>query len=696
MGRINVLPRHIAELIAAGEVVERPSSVVKEIMENSIDAGSKNVTIEIKHGGITYIRITDDGCGMDAEDVRKAFISHATSKIATEEDLAGIGTLGFRGEALASIAAVAKVEVMTRPDGDVMGTRYSIEGGEEKELSEAGCPAGTTLIIRDIFYNTPARMKFLKKDVTEGNSVAGVVDRIALSHPEASIRFIRDGKQQLLTPGNGRLGDTIYAIFGREFAMGLLPVDYNLSGVGVRGYISKPVASRANRAMQFFFINGRLVKSVTAMSAMENAYRDSIMIGKFPACVLHLTMPNECVDVNVHPAKTEVRFANEKQVYEAVYYAVKSCLSKDFSKPEVRLSQSSRQSDLLKPPVKEQKGEQIRMTAAEYREKFTPHTENKKERTFFDEKPAKSENTFVPEKKKEIPKPEPVKQEEVRESKKSFFVADSTKHTYKSESFAEETVSTLSDYYKKLDKKKEENEKSRETVAEKVTAETKHEFTEKKQESSEAENLKTVPEEKTEISPQQKETAVPTFRIVGEAFKTYIFVECEGELLIVDKHAAHERMIYEKLKREAEHFSQVLLKPVTITLSKEEYSVIMENLEEFSKAGFSVEDFGFGTVIVRETPMDLDSESITEIVCELASALASNKIDVRSSKTDWLYHSVACRSAIKAGDATTDYEMKKFIGELLKNPDIKYCPHGRPVMIKMTRNELEKSFGRIQ
>mgnify|MGYP000836832266 FL=1 len=689
MGRINVLPRHIAELIAAGEVVERPSSVVKEIMENSIDAGSKNVTIEIKHGGITYIRITDDGCGMDAEDVRKAFISHATSKIATEEDLAGIGTLGFRGEALASIAAVAKVEVMTRPDGDVMGTRYSIEGGEEKELSEAGCPAGTTLIIRDIFYNTPARMKFLKKDVTEGNSVAGVVDRIALSHPEVSIRFIRDGKQQLLTPGNGRLGDTIYAIFGREFAMGLLPVDYNLSGVGVRGYISKPVASRANRAMQFFFINGRLVKSVTAMSAMENAYRDSIMIGKFPACVLHLTMPNECVDVNVHPAKTEVRFANEKQVYEAVYYAVKSCLSKDFSKPEVRLSQSSRQSDLLKPPVKEQKGEQIRMTAAEFREKFTPQAENKKERTFFDEKPVKSENTFVPEKKKEIPKAEPLN-EKLTEKPKNFSVSDSLKAEYKSNNSADEPVSTLSDYYKKLDLSKEKKSQPEEKVQAVKNVVNPPEAPVKEQTSEpDLQKIKEAPA-------VEKEPSVPTFRIVGEAFKTYIFVECEGELLIVDKHAAHERMIYEKLKREAEHFSQVLLKPVTITLSKEEYSVIMENLEEFSKAGFSVEDFGFGTVIVRETPMDLDSESITEIVCELAAALASNKIDVRSSKTDWLYHSVACRSAIKAGDATTDYEMKKFIGELLKNPDIKYCPHGRPVMIKMTRNELEKSFGRIQ
>lgn len=689
MGRINVLPRHIAELIAAGEVVERPSSVVKEIMENSIDAGSKNVTIEIKHGGITYIRITDDGCGMDAEDVRKAFISHATSKIATEEDLAGIGTLGFRGEALASIAAVAKVEVMTRPDGDVMGTRYSIEGGEEKELSEAGCPAGTTLIIRDIFYNTPARMKFLKKDVTEGNSVAGVVDRIALSHPEVSIRFIRDGKQQLLTPGNGRLGDTIYAIFGREFAMGLLPVDYNLSGVGVRGYISKPVASRANRAMQFFFINGRLVKSVTAMSAMENAYRDSIMIGKFPACVLHLTMPNECVDVNVHPAKTEVRFANEKQVYEAVYYAVKSCLSKDFSKPEVRLSQSSRQSDLLKPPVKEQKGEQLRMTAAEYREKFTPQAENKKERTFLGEKPVKSENAFVPEKKKEPPKAEPLN-EKLTEKPKNFSVSDSLKSEYKSDGSAKEPVSTLSDYYKKLDLSKEKKFQPEEKVQVVKNVVNPPEAPVKEQTSEpDLQKIKEAPA-------VEKEPSVPTFRIVGEAFKTYIFVECEGELLIVDKHAAHERMIYEKLKREAEHFSQVLLKPVTITLSKEEYSVIMENLEEFSKAGFSVEDFGFGTVIVRETPMDLDSESITEIVCELAAALASNKIDVRSSKTDWLYHSVACRSAIKAGDATTDYEMKKFIGELLKNPNIKYCPHGRPVMIKMTRNELEKSFGRIQ
>ena len=442
--------------------------------------------------------------------------------------------------------------------------------------------------------------------------------------------------------------------------------------------------------MQFFFINGRLVKSVTAMSAMENAYRDSIMVGKFPACVLHLSMPNECVDVNVHPAKTEVRFANEKQVYEAVYYAVKSCLSKDFSKPEVRLSQSSRQSDLLKPPVKEQKGEQLRMTAAEYREKFAPNSENKKESTFIQQKPVIKESTFVSDTKKEAPKSEPIK-EEVKEMKKSFFVADSSKPSYKTDTFADGNVSTLADYDRKLSQTRAEKVINEEkTQAEKIEV----------NQSTDNDNIK-------EQSPQlvsqtkeeptvQKETAVPSFRIVGEAFKTYIFVECEGELLIVDKHAAHERMIYEKLKRETEHFSQVLLKPVTITLSKEEYSVIMENLEEFSKAGFSVEDFGFGTVIVRETPMELDSESITEIVCELAAALASNKIDVRSSKTDWLYHSVACRSAIKAGDATTDYEMKKFIGELLKNPDIKYCPHGRPVMIKMTRNELEKSFGRIQ
>ncbi len=695
MGRINVLPRHIAELIAAGEVVERPSSVVKEIMENSIDAGSKNITIEIKHGGITYIRITDDGCGMDAEDVRKAFISHATSKIATEDDLAGIGTLGFRGEALASIAAVAKVEVMTRPDADVMGTRYSIEGGAEKELSEAGCPAGTTLIIRDIFYNTPARMKFLKKDVTEGNSVAGVVDRIALSHPEVSIRFIRDGKQQLLTPGNGKLGETIYAIFGREFAMGLLPVDYNLSGVGVRGYISKPVASRANRTMQFFFINGRLVKSVTAMSAVENAYRDSIMVGKFPACVLHLTMPNECVDVNVHPAKTEVRFANEKQVYEAVYYAVKSCLSKDYSKPEVRLAQSGRTSDLLKPPVKEQKGEQLRMTAAEYREKFVNGGKAEKKSGFIGGEKEKSVSAFAFERKMEAPKTETVK-EKIEAPKKSFFVADSFKHTYADDNSASESFSTLADYDRKSAQSKSQPLlNGEEDKSEKDETGAVNEGAVNDKDDIKAEVSEPTQEDKTQAAAEGK-IAVPSFRIVGEAFKTYIFVECGGELLIVDKHAAHERMIYERLKRETEHFSQVLLKPVTITLSKEEYSVITENLEEFSKAGFSVEDFGFGTVIVRETPMELDGESITEIVCELAAALASNKIDVRSSKTDWLYHSVACRSAIKAGDATTDYEMQKFIGELLKNPDIKYCPHGRPVMIKMTRNELEKSFGRIQ
>lgn len=692
MGRINVLPRRISELIAAGEVVERPSSVVKEIMENSIDAGAKNITLEIKHGGITFIRITDDGCGMDGEDVKKAFISHATSKIAAENDLNSIGTLGFRGEAIPSIAAVSKVEVMSRPCENEIGVRYVVEGGEEKEFSEAGCPAGTTIIIRDIFYNTPARMKFLKKDVSEGNSVAGVVDRIALSHPEVSVRFIRDGKQQLLTPGSGKLTETIYAVFGREFSSSLLPVDYDLNGVKVKGYISKPVNSRANRAMQFFFLNGRLVKSVTAVSALENAYRDSVMVGKFPACVLHISVPANLVDVNVHPAKIEVRFANEKQVYEAVYYGAKSTLSKDFSKPEVALASKIKAQSLIAPPAFEEKGEQIRMTAAEYRNTFSakPKEAPKKEEAFhYSPKPAeKAESRFA-----------------VNDNKNSGY---GEKKEY--------SGSTLGDYYRK--KAQAEREKSAPAKAPEPTAPSAEKKAEAVSVPEKKETFKSegkpdiIPERKTEptavpVKEEPKAEVIPepranepekmsSFRIVGEAFKTYIIVECEGELLIVDKHAAHERMIYEELKANTVHFGQILLKPVTVTLSKEEYSVITENLSELSKAGFLVEDFGSGTVIVRECPMDLDGESIADIICELAEGLSSNKIDVRTGKTDWLYHSVACRAAIKAGDSTSPYEMEKFIGKLLKNENIKYCPHGRPVMIKMTRNELEKTFGRIQ
>jgi len=314
MARINVLPKEIYQLIAAGEVVERPSSVVKEMIENSLDAGAKNITIEIKNGGSTYIRITDDGCGIERDDVRKVFISHATSKISKKDDLNSIATLGFRGEAMASISAVSKVELLTKAENEEIGTRYEIAGGEELEFDDAGCPNGTTIVVRDIFFNTPARMKFLKKDVTEGNQVAGIVDRMAISHPEISFRFIRDGKQVLITSGNGDLKSTVYSVLGKEMSDSLMSVDYSFNDMRITGFVSKPTASRKSRAGQYFYINNRIVKSKTAMAALEQAYKNTIMVGRFPACVLNIELNPAQVDVNVHPAKTEVRFANEKSL----------------------------------------------------------------------------------------------------------------------------------------------------------------------------------------------------------------------------------------------------------------------------------------------------------------------------------------------------------------------------------------------
>ena len=356
MGKINVLDAHVAELIAAGEVVERPASVIKEMVENAIDAGATAVTVEIKNGGVSYMRVADNGSGIAREDVPVAFLRHATSKVSGQSDLEAIGTLGFRGEALASIAAVARVELLTRTQEEAVGTRYVVEGGEEKLLDDAGCPQGSTFLIRDLFYNTPARMKFLKKDVTEANAVAGVLDKIALSHPEISLRFIREGKEQLHTPGDGKLQSAIYAVYGREFTRGLMPVDYTLNHVRVWGFVSRPANSRPNRSMQQFFINGRYVKSRTAMAALEEAFKGSVMVGKFPACVLHLEMSFQAVDVNVHPAKLEVRFVNERPVFDAVYHGVKSALQKEDRPKEVTLKG---QRELLRPVSPEIRGEQI-------------------------------------------------------------------------------------------------------------------------------------------------------------------------------------------------------------------------------------------------------------------------------------------------------------------------------------------------
>lgn len=655
MPKINVLPRHMAELIAAGEVVERPASVIKELMENSVDAGATSITVEIKRGGITYIRITDNGCGIGRADVSNAFLSHATSKIAIPDDLSSIGTLGFRGEALASICAVSKVEMMTKTIDEQIGTRCVVAGSQQLELDDAGCPQGTTIVVRDIFYNTPARMKFLKKDVTEGNAVAGVVDRIALSHPEISVRFIRDGKETLLTPGNGKLESAIYAVFGKEFSSGLIPTNYELNGIGVSGFVSKPLASRANRSMQFFFLNGRLVKSQTAMAALEQAYKNSIMHGKFPSCVLNISAPYESVDVNVHPAKIQVRFENEKKIFDAVYYAVKSAIDKKDTPAQIDLSKL-RNNVLLK---KEKEVEQI--------------TFSKSNNNFWQE--SKSADYVATKNQPKEPEISPAQSvyKTILEQPKQ--IGYENKH--------EKDTPPLTDL-----KASETIEKSntQQSIIKDVNASIKSEILEKAEEiKTEQIPVKNVQDNKNQID----------FKVIGEAFKAYIIVELENKILIIDKHAAHERMIFEKIKgRQKLSNTQILIAPVTVTVSKEEYSTLMDNRELLSYAGFEIDDFGAGTVVVRECPVELGEQDVSQIIQELAGYLLSSR-QPEPEQLDWIYHSTACRAAIKAGDKTSDYELIKFVKMLLLDDTIRYCPHGRPVFIEMTKSQLEKQFGRI-
>ena len=656
MSKIKVLPKEIAELIAAGEVVERPASVIKELMENAIDAGSSSVTVEIKNGGITYIRVTDNGCGISREDIRNAFISHATSKISTRDDLYAIGTLGFRGEALASIAAVSNVEVLTRTPEEETGTRYCISAGEETLVDDAGCPLGTTIVVRDLFFNTPARMKFLKRDVSEANAVAGIVDKIALSNPDVSIRFIREGKSALFTSGSGDLKTAAYEIFGKDFADGLIEADYSFESVKISGLVSKPTKSRPNRNMQFFFVNGRLVKSGTASAALSEAYKNSIMVGKFPYCVLNITTAPGLVDVNVHPAKIEVRFANERTVFSAVYYAAKNALEHRDEAPKVTIPRTA-QTELFEPV--RPKTEQMRlpekqpdfwnrMSSSEYRSAQQP------ERPTYQQSAAREDIITVasPDKKPETADSEP---------------------------------STIQHFLDAQRAKKEETAVIEADIRPELSAEA-----------------ATLPNEKPEEMARALDAAVDEkpaelpVTVIGEAFKTYIIVQQGESIFLVDKHAAHERMLFNELVRnDSKRSTQMLLTPITVTLSKEEYSSVLDNLDMLMQAGFAVEDFGYSVVIVRECPMEISADEVADVVAELAGYLVENRQKLVSEKKEWLFSLMACKAAIKGGMYTTEYERELFIKRLFASPEIRYCPHGRPVMIEITRRELEKNFGRV-
>ena len=657
MAHINILPKEVYSLIAAGEVVERPMSVVKEMLENSIDAGARHIIVEIKNGGTTYIRITDDGCGIAREDVEKVFISHATSKISTGEDLNAIGTLGFRGEAMASIAAVAKVELLTKTENESSGTRYEINGGEKISLSDAGCPNGTTVVVRDIFFNVPARMKFLKKDVTEGNAVQGVVDRIALSHPEISFRFIRDGKQVLITSGNSDLKGTVYSVFGAELSDTLIETDYSYNSMRLTGYVSRPHQSRKSRSMQFFFINGRLVKSATAMAALEQAYKNLIMVGRYPACVLNIEIDPKLVDVNVHPSKTEVRFVNEKPVFDLVYYGVKTAVETKNSVKEGSFYSDANgrnyrnletQTSKIDFGVKPEQPSQLKFSNAKVNNPWrvaapSGYTEHKRKDSYGDPKDYKIKSGRI----------------------------FSENETVEENEYSTTVTIDFSD-------KKDTAEKPENTVSAQPSA----------QEASAP--AAAVVDEKDDV---------PAFKVVGEAFNTYIIVEIKNDLYYIDKHAAHERMNFERLKKEAAQTgiaSQTLLVPTAVSMTPEEYEAVISNLSLLSKCGFAAEDFGSNTVIVREIPALLEGCDVKDLILEIAQKLLEHKTDIEPEKMDWIFHSSSCRAAVKGGDKTTPQERELFVEKLLSMPEIRYCPHGRPVMVKISRYELEKQFGRVQ
>lgn len=638
MPEIKVLPREVSELIAAGEVVERPASVVKELCENAVDAGATKLTVEIKNGGVTFLRVSDNGCGIYPSDLPTAFLPHATSKIRTESDLNAIATLGFRGEALAATAAVARVEILSKPAEIDMGARYVIEGGREVLLEEAGAADGTVITVLDLFFNTPARMKFLKKDVTEGNAVAAVVDRIALSHPEIALRFIRDGKQVLTTPGNGNLADTVWAVCGRDYAASMIPLKGETGGIGVEGLCCKPIACKPTKNGQYVFLNGRFVKSGTVAAALEQSYKGSAMIGKYPAAVINLTVPYGAVDVNVHPAKTEVRFSDEKRIFDAVYYAVKSALAAGDTRPEMHLETKK------KPAF-------VTMTAEEYKQTALP-TEPKKTALPIPEKPTLS-----------VAAKSPFKAENGATWQASQPAVPVKKPTVSVDDGEEETVSVTLP-----------------PIAPKSTQPASVPF---------ADEQKTATESAVEKEPE------PMVRYLGEAFSTYLIATKGDELYLVDKHAAHERILYEELKATASVDRQYLLMSETVTLGKEDYDAVVNAAEELAALGFEIEDFGNGAVVVRAVPSMLVAEDVAEMIAEIGESLrTSGKAVV--ARMDDIYHRIACRAAVKGGNITTEREGRELCERVLADRSILYCPHGRPVAIRLTRKELEKQFGRIQ
>lgn len=645
MPKIQQLSPHVADLIAAGEVVERPASAAKELVENAIDAGAHKVTVELRDGGMTFLRVTDDGCGMAAEDVETAFLRHATSKLHEAADLEAIHTLGFRGEALAAISSVSRIDVLTKTADAPFGTSLHLEAGVVTERGEAGCPNGTTMLVRDLFYNTPARMKFMKRDSVEASAVLSTVQRLALAHPEVAVRVLRDGQEQLSTPGDGKLLSAIYAVMGRQTAQEMVPVDGSWDKLSVTGFVTRPAATRGTRGSQIFFVNGRHVRSKLMTAALEQAYRNQLLQGRFPACVLHLHLPEHLVDVNVHPAKTEVRFLREQEVFDCVHYGVLGALEQASGRVQMKLKPQNDGNSAFRT-----------MSAAEYRAAAAALQDGPRpaaSRTVLEQIGSLTERRdgaalASPKPVQPVTRPEPPCP-------------------------ASQPAAPVQQREAPVPAPQPE----RQTPG-------KHD--------------EPVPPEPKQAEETQQELLlpkVPDYRIIGEALNTYILVEQAGSLLLIDKHAAHERILFEKLRADTEPvMPQLLLTPVLCEPEREEAAVLLENAELLAQYGYEISDYGDGVLAIRQIPTEIAPDDAAQSLTALAAELLTGRHADPTELRDRLLHTIACKAAIKGGWHTDPKEWEAVVHEVLTRNDLKYCPHGRPICLELTASQLERQFKR--
>ena len=712
MAVIHVLDKHTAELIAAGEVVERPASVVKELLENSIDAGATQVTVSIESGGVKLIEISDNGTGIEAEYISTAFIRHATSKIETPDDLTNIHTLGFRGEALASIASVARVELTTRTEVDEFATVYRIEGGEEVSREPGARAVGTTIRVKDLFYNTPARMKFLKKDSSEGTFVSDTVTHVALSHPEVSVKFIREGKLQYVTPGDGQLRGAAYAVLGREFSRDLIELKNQEGVYRITGLVTPPKSCRASRSMQHFYINGRYVRNRTMMAGMEMAFKGTMMQGKFPGGILLLEMPADLVDVNVHPAKIEARFARENDVFDVVYHAVKLALAQpgtgerlftfETDKEEEKTENSKKDADIIKNDVK---NNSFTGLSAIIRGQADPGV--LPQQHWEPAKPAAAPQQPAPSAAMQIPTAPSEPRWKGSAQNEDMLDPFVTLHSPKLETTKAPEPFRAAASETQLDVEPEFGETKLHSPQDHMAAWNPAQEAPKEEPES-APYVETEPdapeaaEQETVLAEPEQMNFDPTadqpepLRYVGEVFRTYILAERGDELCLIDKHAAHERQLYEKLAANYGNVpSQMLLEPAAINLAAEEKQALLDNIPLLENAGLEIADFGGNTVVLRAVPADVEPQNAESLLVEIANKLLKGGHDALNEHTEWVLHSISCRAAIKAGDKSSPQELLALAEKILSGEVPPFCPHGRPCVLKLTRKELEKQFGRI-